>query len=99
VEETTAAEMVARLAQKCFSSNPVVILGSGASLPHGLPFSDQPRACERHTINAAFGAATILAVILLRQYPSTCLAHLTNLPEWFSILHFMPFCIKLPVNG
>jgi SIR2-like domain len=37
LEETTAAEMVARLAQKCFASNPVVILGSGASLPHGLP--------------------------------------------------------------
>ena len=37
MEETTAAEMVARLAQKCFSSNPVVVLGSGASLPHGLP--------------------------------------------------------------
>jgi hypothetical protein len=30
-------EAAAKLAQQCFASNPVVILGSGASLHHGLP--------------------------------------------------------------
>lgn len=30
-------EKISRLAQQCFSSNPVVIFGSGASSPHGLP--------------------------------------------------------------
>jgi hypothetical protein len=37
VEEAPAAGTVAKLAQKCFASNPVVILGSGASLSHGIP--------------------------------------------------------------
>ena len=37
MEEATAVEMVAKLAQKCFASNPVVVLGSGASIPHNLP--------------------------------------------------------------
>lgn len=30
-------EAIAKIAQYCFASNPVVILGSGASAPHGLP--------------------------------------------------------------
>lgn len=30
-------ENIARLGQKCFASNPVIVLGSGASYPHGLP--------------------------------------------------------------
>ena len=30
-------EAIAKIAQNCFASNPVVILGSGASAPHGLP--------------------------------------------------------------
>ena len=37
MDSATATEMVAKLAQKCFANNPVVILGSGASLSHGIP--------------------------------------------------------------
>jgi hypothetical protein len=35
---------IARLAQACFYKNPVIILGSGASLPHGLPSMGQLQA-------------------------------------------------------
>mgnify|MGYP003627920624 CR=1 FL=1 len=28
---------ISKLAQACFQSNPTLILGSGASMPHGLP--------------------------------------------------------------
>ncbi|SNT61660.1 SIR2-like domain-containing protein [Tardiphaga sp. OK246] len=35
--EASSIEATAKLAQRCFASNPVVILGSGASLHHGLP--------------------------------------------------------------
>jgi hypothetical protein len=60
VEETTAAEMVATLAQKCFASNPVVILGSGASLLHGLPGMSELQAAlvaSIHTDNLEEGSA------------------------------------------
>ncbi|MBF0097516.1 MAG: SIR2 family protein [Magnetococcales bacterium] len=30
-------DIILKLAQACFSSNPAIILGSGASMPHGLP--------------------------------------------------------------
>lgn len=30
-------EHIAKLAQSCFQGNPVIVLGSGASMPHGLP--------------------------------------------------------------
>ncbi|QZH74985.1 MAG: SIR2 family protein [Erythrobacter sp.] len=30
-------EQIAKLAQSCFQGNPVIVLGSGASMPHGLP--------------------------------------------------------------
>jgi hypothetical protein len=32
---------IAKLAQACFSSNPAIVLGSGASMPHGLPSMGQ----------------------------------------------------------
>ncbi|MBF0628613.1 MAG: SIR2 family protein [Magnetococcales bacterium] len=32
--------VIAKLAQACFSSNPAIILGSGASMPYGLPSMD-----------------------------------------------------------
>ncbi len=34
---TTDTERIAKLAQACFASNPVIVLGSGASAAHGLP--------------------------------------------------------------
>lgn len=37
MNETSPLETVAKRAQRCFASNPVVVLGSGASLHHGLP--------------------------------------------------------------
>lgn len=30
-------EEISRIAQNCFESNPTIILGSGASMPYGLP--------------------------------------------------------------
>ena len=30
-------DQIAKLAQACFQSNPTIVLGSGASMPHGLP--------------------------------------------------------------
>lgn len=30
-------EHISKLAQSCFQGNPVIVLGSGASMPHGLP--------------------------------------------------------------
>ncbi len=30
-------EQISKLAQSCFQGNPVIVLGSGASMPHGLP--------------------------------------------------------------
>jgi hypothetical protein len=37
MDETNPLETVAKRAQRCLASNPVVVLGSGASLHHGLP--------------------------------------------------------------
>lgn len=34
-------DTIARIAQACFSNNPTIILGSGASMPHGLPSMGQ----------------------------------------------------------
>ncbi|MBF0340985.1 MAG: SIR2 family protein [Magnetococcales bacterium] len=34
-------DTIAKLAQACYSSNPAIILGSGASMPHGLPSMGQ----------------------------------------------------------
>jgi hypothetical protein len=30
-------EQISKIAQSCFQGNPVIVLGSGASMPHGLP--------------------------------------------------------------
>lgn len=30
-------EQISKLAQSCFQGNPIIVLGSGASMPHGLP--------------------------------------------------------------
>ncbi|NVO13046.1 MAG: SIR2 family protein [Rhodoplanes sp.] len=38
-------DAIARLAQACFTSGPVVVLGSGASAPHGLPGMDALKDC------------------------------------------------------
>ncbi|MDY6949129.1 MAG: SIR2 family protein [Pseudomonadota bacterium] len=32
-----AIEQISKIAQSCFQGNPVIVLGSGASMPHGLP--------------------------------------------------------------
>jgi SIR2-like domain len=32
-----STEQISKLAQSCFQGNPVIVLGSGASMPHGLP--------------------------------------------------------------
>lgn len=55
-----ALEKVATLAQKCYQENPVIILGSGASIPHGLPsmhelqkyLADQVNPEEGHEADA-----------------------------------------------
>lgn len=39
--ETIDRGAIAKLAQACFSSNPAIVLGSGASMPHGLPSMGQ----------------------------------------------------------
>ncbi len=33
-------DQILKLAQSCFQNNPVIVLGSGASIPHGLPSMD-----------------------------------------------------------
>lgn len=44
-------EGIARLAQSCFQGNPVIVLGSGASMPYGLPsMNDLAEFLKAHII-------------------------------------------------
>jgi SIR2-like domain len=49
-------EAIAKLAQACFSSNPAIVLGSGASMPHGLPSMGQLQTYLIDNLQAREGA-------------------------------------------
>lgn len=44
-------EQISKLAQSCFQGNPVIVLGSGASMPHGLPSMGDLAAFLKDHIN------------------------------------------------
>lgn len=88
------AEDIAKAAQACFQGCPTVVLGSGASIPHGLPSMDElgdylrdhlttDSDLERyawHQVNAALSNGHHLEAALEgRTLPDTLLSKLVNL--------------------
>ena len=51
-------EDVARLCQKCASGNPVIVLGSGASMPHGIKGMGDLATWLRNNVVPTEGAET-----------------------------------------
>ena len=45
-------EDISKLAQDFFQSRPTIVLGSGASIPHGLPSMDELSNCLQNNVSA-----------------------------------------------
>lgn len=78
-------EQISKIAQSCFQGNPVIVLGSGASMPHGLPSMDDLATFLKanivpNTDNEKDGWAAVVADLDSDQHLEAALEG-KNLPE------------------